>query len=314
MAASDGDGQTSADRRSAAPRIAGLAVLVVLAVVFARARAAGMTPPVVPPSGSAIQTIIRILSIAVMAAAAILLLGGRRIRKILVPGANAQKKKVGGKPSRRVVIAALVGLLFALGMQVLGNTMNDQKRPPPPSQSAQPQDESRLARQHPQPQAEPEAGIGDEVILVAALLTLGLLVVVLVRRRSELLEEEPADDEEETMAKAMRAARAAVLDRAITDPRSAIVACFAAMEDALADRGGALTPQDSDTPSEVLHRGVERASLPELPTFALLRLFREARFSTHPMTERDREEADYSLRELLRALGAPAGELTGGAG
>jgi hypothetical protein len=306
------DGES--DRRSAAPRIAGLAVLVVLAVVFARARAAGMTPPVHPPSGSATQVIIRIIALTVMVAAVILLLWGRRISKIQVPGAAAQRKKAGvAKPSRRVLIAALIGLLFAFGMQLLGNTVNEQKRPPPPPVSAQEQDESRFGGQRPPPDAEPESGIADQVILVAALLTLGILIVVLVRRKTEILEDEPEDDEDEAMAKAMRAARVAVLDRAITDPRSAIVACFAAMEDALADRGGAVTPRDSDTPSEVLYRGIERASLPEAPALTLLRLFREARFSTHPMTERDRGDADNSLSELLRALGSPTGELSGGA-
>jgi Domain of unknown function (DUF4129) len=248
-----------------------------------------------------------------MVAAGILLVGGRRIRKIQVPGANAQGKKAVGRPSRRVLIAALVGLLFAFGIQILGNTVDEQRKPPPPPASAQPPgEESRFGRERPPPQAEPESGIADDVILVAALLTLGVLIVVLVRRRDEVLEEEPADSEDETMAEAMRAARAAVLDRAITDPRSAIVACFAAMEDALADRGGAVTPQDSDTPSEVLYRGIERASLPETAAFTLLRLFREARFSTHPMTERDRGDADDSLGQLLRALGSRTGELSGG--
>lgn len=300
-------------RRSAALRIAGLAALVVLAVVFARARAAGMTPSVQPP-GSVAQNVIRIIALAIMVAGGILLVWGRRNHKIKAPGANVKRKKVAKrKPSRRVVIAALIGLLLAFGMQILGNTVSGQKKPPPPPASAaqEQEDTSRNGRQ-PQ-QAEPEAGIADQVILVAALLTLGALIVVLVRRKTELLEDEPEDDEDETMAAAMRAAREAVLDRAITDPRSAIVACFAAMEYALADRGGAVTPQESDTPSEVLHRGIERASLPEGPARTLLRLFREARFSTHPMAEQDRDDADGSLGELLAALGSPTGELSGGA-
>jgi hypothetical protein len=311
MAQPDGDGL----RRSAAPRIAGLAVLVVLAVVFARARAAGMTPPVRPPSGSATQAVIRIIALSVMVAAGILLLWGRRIRKIQVPGAAAQRRKAAvGKPSRRVLIAALVGLLFAFGVQILGNTVNEPKRPPPPSAVEQQRDdESRFGGERPPPQGEPQSGIADQVILAAALLTLGVLIVVLVRRKTELLEDEPEDDEDEAMATAVRAAREAVLDREITDPRSAIVACFAAMEYALADRGGAVTPQDSDTPSEVLLRGIERASLPEAAARTLLRLFREARFSTHPITEQDRNDADDALGELLRALGSPTGELSGGA-
>lgn len=312
---SDGqtDGHYDGDRRAAAPRIVGLAVLVVLAVVAARARAAGMTPPVHPPNGSATQIVIRIVALTVMVAAAILLVGGRRIRKIQVPGAGPLRKKVGTKPSRRVLIAALVGLLFAFVMQILGNSVNDQKRPPPPSDSAQEQvQESKDGRQPPPP-GQQQHGLADEIILVGALLTLGVLIVVLVRRRTEWLEEEPEEDEDEAMAEAMRAAREAVLDRTITDPRSAIVACFAAMEGALAERGGAVTPQDSDTPSEVLHRGIERASLPETPAFTLLRLFREARFSTHPMTDRDRGDADDSLGQLLGSLGSPVGERSGGA-
>ena len=273
-----------------------------------------MTPPVDPPSGSAVQTLIRIVALSVMVAAGVLLLGGRRIRKIQVLGAAGQKKKAVGKPSRRVLIASLVGLLFAFGMQLLGNAANDQKRPPPPPpSSAQGQDDAQSGREGPSSRIEPKSGIADDVILVAAMLTLGVLIVALVRRRSETLEEEADEDEDEAMANAMQAARAAVLDRAITDARSAIVACFAAMEYALTDRGGAVTPQESDTPSEVLYRGIERASLPEAPAFALLRLFREARFSTHPMTERDRAEADDSLAELLRALGSPVGERSGGA-
>lgn len=305
---------TGGERRAAAPRIGGLAVVVVLAVVLARARAAGMTPPMQPPPASATQTIIRIVALSVMVAAGILLIGGRRIRTIQVPGAPSQRKRAVGKPSRRVLIASLVGLLFAFLMQFLGNTVNDQKRPPPqPPSSAQEQDESRFGGQRPPPQAEPDSGIGDDLILVAAMLTLGVLIVVLVRRRDDVVEEKP-DDEDEAMTKAMRAARAAVADRAITDARSAIVACFAAMEDALIDRGGAVSPLDSDTPFEVLYRGIERASLPEAPAHTLLRLFREARFSTHPMTERDRGDADDSLGELLRALRRPAADRTGGAG
>lgn len=301
------------ERRSSALRIAGLAVLVVVALVGARARAAGVTTPMQPPNGSVVQAIIRIVALTVLVAAAILLLGGGRIRRIVAPGAKAKAKKKAAAPlNRRVVIAALVGLLFAFGMQILGNAEDNRKPPPPPPLSAQSQGEESPYGRKPPPPNTPESGISGEVFLVASIFTLGMLVVVLMRRRTEFLEEEDEEeDEDESMAKAMRAARAAVLDQTITDPRSAIVACFAAMEDALSDRGGAVSPRESDTPTEVLHRGIERASLPEDPAFTLLRLFRVARFSTHPITDQDRGDADDSLRELLRALGSPASRRSG---
>lgn len=300
--------------RAAALRIAGLAVLVVLAVVFARARAAGMTPPLHPPSQSATLMTIRILALAILATAVMLLVGSRRIRRVRVAGQRVKLKKSVGKPSRRVLIATLVGLLLAFGLQIFQGAREERKPPPPPPSAAQEENASRIGGQRPPPHGEPDSGIADSVVLVAAMLTLGLLIVVLVRRRSEFLEDEPADDEDEdeAMAQAVRAARVAVADKAITDPRAAIVACFAAMEYALADRGGAVTPQDCDTPSEVLYRGIESASLPESAALTLLRLFREARFSTHPMTERDRGDADDSLGELLRALGSAAYERSGG--
>ncbi|WUI02695.1 DUF4129 domain-containing protein [Spirillospora sp. NBC_00431] len=86
--------------------------------------------------------------------------------------------------------------------------------------------------------------------------------------------------------------------RSTGDPRAAVIACYAAMEGVLAAAGAA--PRDSDTPAEVLARasGSGLAGLDAATT--LTALFREARYSAHPVTERHRERALAAL-ESLRA-------------
>jgi hypothetical protein len=149
----------------------------------------------------------------------------------------------------------------------------------------------------------PQAALGAYLTAVGALVALVALFLVLSRRPPVV---QLAESEEltatEVIAQAVAAARTVVQDRAITDPRQAIVACFAAMEEALAKMGGYVAPRAADTPAEVLQRGIARAALPEPPSGALLELFREARFSPHSMTAADREAADRALTAILTGL------------
>jgi hypothetical protein len=84
-------------------------------------------------------------------------------------------------------------------------------------------------------------------------------------------------------------------------PREAIIACYAAMERALAAAPGA-APQASDTPSEVLARAVGNRAISSGSAAALVDLFAEARFSRHTMTEDHREQAERALRSVLTEL------------
>jgi hypothetical protein len=158
------------------------------------------------------------------------------------------------------------------------------------------------------PHDMPQAGLGTYLTAFAALAALAALVIVLLRRTQVV--ESGREEEEvapaEAVARAVAAGRAAVQDRAIRDPRQAIVACFAAMEDALTGLGGEIAPRDADTPSEVLSRGVAGASIPEQPAAELLRLFRVARFSTHSVGEADRTSADRALTAILASLDGAA--------
>lgn len=88
-------------------------------------------------------------------------------------------------------------------------------------------------------------------------------------------------------------------------PREAIIACYAAMERALAEAPGA-APQASDTPSEVLARAVGNRAVRAGNAAALVELFAEARFSGHVMTEDHRVAAERALRSVLAELRSAA--------
>ncbi|HEY9267681.1 MAG TPA: DUF4129 domain-containing protein, partial [Mycobacterium sp.] len=85
------------------------------------------------------------------------------------------------------------------------------------------------------------------------------------------------------------------------DPREAIIACYAAMEREL-EKSPGTTPQDSDTPAEVLARAVERHALRPDSATELVDLFEEARFSPHVMNEGHRADAVRALRLVQREL------------
>ncbi|WP_280239745.1 DUF4129 domain-containing protein [Nocardia abscessus] len=85
------------------------------------------------------------------------------------------------------------------------------------------------------------------------------------------------------------------------DPRTAIIACYVAMERGLAsDRSAA--PLISDTPMEVLARAFERGALHDASARELVALFEEARFSPHAMLEWQRMRAEQLLRIVLADL------------
>ncbi len=96
------------------------------------------------------------------------------------------------------------------------------------------------------------------------------------------------------------------------DPRAAVLAAYAVMSrhlgTGLVHRGGALP--GSDTATELLERSVSAGLVsgdPAGPARTLTELFREARFSSHPMGEPARHTAEESLRQVRAELGARRG-------
>ncbi len=108
-----------------------------------------------------------------------------------------------------------------------------------------------------------------------------------------------ADAEEEALADALLAGRLA-LDG--DDARAAIIAGYAAMEQSLGRAG--IARERSDSPSDLLNRAMRR-DLPAATSQSaakLTELFREARFSTHPMTSAHIGAARRALDEVTALL------------
>jgi hypothetical protein len=147
--------------------------------------------------------------------------------------------------------------------------------------------------------------------VVVLLATLGgVLIWVLmrhlrVRRRLVVAQEEPAPlaarDEEQEVLDAVDAGIEQLSD-AQADPRRAVIECWVRLERAAAAAG---TPRHvGDSPTELVSRllHAHRVSRPALDGLAAV--YREARYATHTVDERDRAAAVTALRQLRAELGA----------
>jgi Domain of unknown function (DUF4129) len=98
-------------------------------------------------------------------------------------------------------------------------------------------------------------------------------------------------------------AQLAALDRG--GPRDSIVACWLRLEEIVADSGVPARP--SETSTELVTRVLHELDLDPRPVATLASLYREARFSEHPMGEASRQQARSALHRLHEdalALGA----------
>ncbi|WP_420036776.1 DUF4129 domain-containing protein [Streptomyces sp. cg28] len=163
----------------------------------------------------------------------------------------------------------------------------------------------------PTPSAEgSDDGSGVPLSVVAAGLAVTLLVLVVVllairlRRYGLSLPGPPArpvaeaDTERELLLSVVGEGRRALADG--TDARAAVIACYAAMEAALAASG--VPRRAADSPADLLTRAA-RAGLAAGPAAPrLTALFREARYSSHPMDDSRRVAAAEALEEIAGLL------------
>ncbi|MER7581222.1 DUF4129 domain-containing protein [Kitasatospora sp. NPDC097691] len=156
----------------------------------------------------------------------------------------------------------------------------------------------------------PDSGHGIALLLVAlsvlaaaALVALGVVAVLqlrtLRRRRRELPEVPPAApaSPEGALVEAVASGRRALEG---ADARAAVIACYAAMEGSLAASG--LPRQAWESPTELLLRAMSDERIDAVGARELTALFREARYSTHPMD-------DSQVRRARTALDAIAARL-----
>jgi uncharacterized protein DUF4129 len=143
------------------------------------------------------------------------------------------------------------------------------------------------------------------LLALFAVLALAAGVLITYRRRRTI--PRPAPDKAADPAAAPLAAALAAGARALhsdPDPRTAIIGCYAAMERSLADAGS--PPRLADTPAEVLSRATAGGLVRSAWAGTLTGLFRQARYSRHPMTEADRAAAIGALAQVQADLGGGA--------
>jgi hypothetical protein len=146
--------------------------------------------------------------------------------------------------------------------------------------------------------------------LAVVAVVVGLLVWNVMRDRLRVRSAPLVLTTEEPVASVVAADEVvAALDAGLTnlsdqdaDPRLAVIACWVRLEEAAAAAGTPRHP--GDTPTELVHRllATHRVSRGVLDDLAAV--YREARYATHPVSERTRADA-------VRALGLLRAELTG---
>ncbi|MFB6890362.1 DUF4129 domain-containing protein [Kitasatospora sp. NPDC056327] len=104
---------------------------------------------------------------------------------------------------------------------------------------------------------------------------------------------------EDVLAAAVETARRSLHG---ADARAAVIACYAAMERSLAESG--LRREVGDSPAELLERAVADDRVDRAPAHELTELFREARYSTHPMDDDRVRRARTALDAIAARLAA----------
>ncbi|MEO9221626.1 MAG: DUF4129 domain-containing protein, partial [Mycobacteriaceae bacterium] len=182
---------------------------------------------------------------------------------------------------------------------------------PPPSAAPTTEPASTAASASPTPPAPSASPTAD--VFPAAFVVLPLLLALLAagalvfRRRGEVPDAPPVlppFTASDPLTRATELGLQAVVARNVS-PGEAIVACYAAMEHALAQTPD-VAPHASDTPTEVLARAVAHGALRPESAATLVELFAEARFSQHAITEMQRQAAADALRRVLDDLRSPA--------
>ncbi|MGX1775564.1 DUF4129 domain-containing protein [Nocardia brasiliensis] len=274
-----------------------------------------------PPSALSVALMPVLLTVSM-----VILLAGVIASQHRLPLAMPEPDRDADRPRGRL---GRVGLLVLAGLAVLAMILSaasaiffvgvggEDSVPPRPAEAPNPgRPPDEFATGAPDPGATPAELTGTAFLLTAvaaiALVVValaGLVVVTVASRRQPAPAPPPLVVVPPTAVDSL--ARAAEMGLAAMnvpgqDPRTAIIACYVAMERGLAfDRAAA--PLVSDTPMEVLARAFERGALHDASARELVALFEEARFSPHAMLEWQRMRAEQLLRIVLADLqGEPA--------
>ena len=141
------------------------------------------------------------------------------------------------------------------------------------------------------------------VVALAAAVVISIWWAARLRRAAPLgrMEGDIAEDSA-GLLEAVESGRTALAE--VDDARAAIIACYLAMERSLAERGTERAL--ADTPDELLGRAVARGIVRGGAAPRLTALFYEARFSSHPLGQVQRDAASLALDEIAAELSAKA--------
>jgi hypothetical protein len=204
-----------------------------------------------------------------------------------------------GKPLQRQRRSLWWLLLLPLLVWALAKILRMRQRPVPPRAQAHKLATTAGAVAH-----HPQGNPWPLLVLFAALAIAAVTLTSYRRRRSSprLAPDEATDLTAAPLVAALAAGAQALHED--SDPRTAIIGCYAAMERSLADAGS--PPRLADTPAEVLGRATASGLVRSAWANTLTGLFRRARYSSHPMTEADRAAAIGALAQVQADLGGAA--------
>jgi hypothetical protein len=295
-------------------RTATVLVLLVIAAVAVRGHLPGATRAAAPPSSDSPASLVALVVLLAVGLAGFAFAVLTAPRKPAEPGAGdgIGRLELRGLRVRLrwrwVLLAIAATLAWLLVLILITRLTATPVLPAPATQTPAPP--SSVPNRQPDP-----TGSGPSAFGYLAATTVALLIVVgfgIARHaRRTALPPAPPEDGIRSAARHLprgpeRLARAAELGLEeigdlSRDPRAAIIACYVAMERALAHAPGAV-PLASDTPSEVLARAVQHHALSADSATELVELFTEARFSPHVMNEDHREAAIQALHRVLAEL------------
>ncbi len=153
-----------------------------------------------------------------------------------------------------------------------------------------------------EPAANPTGSLGREELAVLLVMLAAAGAVAAVSRRR--VPEHHVDDDEVSVGQALSPAVDHAADhlRLGADPRSAVLLAYDGLEAALSDTGRPRQP--NETPTEHLQRALASLPIDTEPLLRLAELYQVARFSTHPITATDQEQAASSLQRVRSELAA----------
>jgi hypothetical protein len=309
-------------------RAAAAAGVLMLSVVGLRGHLPGSAnEPVIRTSSApaALTVVVALLGIAlaVVAGAVMARVRDRRAAAISVAGREEWLRAGGGATRPRWRAMVLLGVGLAAGFSALlvtawlllpglGQLTVEQPSLGQSPTTQTPAGDSAPPSQPGSPHGE-DSPLGYLYATTAIFLVLLVATIVITRARHRAAQPavDRAADRTPNVPNAAPRSLTKAAERGLAEigdlrrqPREAIIACYTAMEHELAHVPAAV-PQDFDTASEVLARGVEHHALRPDSATQLVTLFTEAQFSAHDMTEDDRELAVDALRLILADLRSP---------